>query len=300
MKNILRNFKSSLIFLQIFVLSIYVNAQNEEFTFVFATDIHIQKERNADKGFTKAIEEINKLNPDFVITGGDLVMDALGANFNRADSQYNLYNETIKLLNAPLFNTIGNHEIFGWYKKSNVDRSHPEFGKKMYQNRIGKLYYSFIHKGVKFIILDSIEEVAEENGYYGFINSEQIEWLKKELSETEKTMPIIISTHIPLYTMFAQMANGSMAACDRGLVIENSKEVLELLKEHNLKLILQGHLHVFEDLNIMNRFRIITGGAVSARWWQGPNQGMEEGFLIVKVKKDKIESEYFDYGWQVE
>ncbi|MFZ1292211.1 MAG: metallophosphoesterase [Melioribacteraceae bacterium] len=300
MKNILRNLKISVIVFQLIVLTNFVNAQTEEFTFVFATDIHIQKERNAYRGFTKAIEEINKLNPDFVITGGDLVMDALGANFNRADSQYNLYNETIKLLNAPLFNTIGNHEIFGWYKKSNIERTHPEFGKKMYENRIGKLYYSFVHKGVKFIILDSIEELPEQNGYYGYINNEQIEWLKKELSETDKEMPIIISSHIPLYTMFAQMTEGSMIANDRGLVVENSKEVIDLFKDYNLKLILQGHLHYFEDINMMNRFNIITGGAVCARWWQGPNEGMEEGFLIVKVKQNKIESEYFDYDWQVE
>jgi len=298
MNKILRKINFSFILLQIFILSNLVYAQPQDFTFVFATDIHIQKEKNADQGFAKAIEEINKIDPDFVLTGGDLIMDALGVSFNSADSQFNLYNKTVKLLNVPVFNTIGNHDILGWYDKSKIERDHPEFGKKIYQNRIGKLYYSFLHKGVKFIILDSVEELPEGNGYFGYVNSEQIDWLKNELSQTEKSTPIVISTHIPLLTSFSQISEGAQKANERGLVVENSKEVLDLLKEYKSALILQGHLHIFEDINIMNRFRFVTAGAVSAKWWRGPNAGMEEGFAVVKFKNEKFSVQYFDYGWE--
>lgn len=274
-------------------------ADTTQFTFVFITDIHIQPERNAVEGFKKAIDEINKINPDFVVTGGDLIYDALGVNYERADSLFNLYNETIRLINSPVYNTIGNHEILGWYEKSNVHREHPEFGKKMYENRIDKTYYSFEHKGVKFLIFDSIEEVPESGKYYGYINNKQIEWLKNELSNTDTTTLLIISTHIPFITTFSQIKAGSQKENERGLVVENSKEVLDLFNNHNLKLVLQGHLHFFEDLNIQNKIRFITGGAVSARWWRGPNDGMEEGFLIVNVKGDNIAVEYYDYGWEV-
>lgn len=285
------------------LLRIELFAQNlsdsNQFTFIFITDIHIQPERNAIEGFKKAIEEINKINPDIVITGGDLIYDALGVSFERADSLFNLYNEIVKLINAPVYNTIGNHEIFGWYEKSGVSGDHPEFGKKMYENRIGKTYYSFEHKGIKFFILDSIEEVPEGGKYFGFINDEQMEWLRNELTSTDVSKPIIISTHIPFITTFSQIKAGSQKENERGLVVENSKEVLDLFASHNLKLVLQGHLHFFEDLNIQNKVRFITAGAVSARWWRGSNFGMEEGFLIVKIKDDTIITEYFDYGWEV-
>lgn len=285
------------------LLRIELFAQNlsdsNQFTFVFITDIHIQTERNAVEGFKKAIEEINKINPDFVITGGDLIYDALGVSFERADSLFNLYNETVKLINAPVYNTIGNHEIFGWYEKSGVSGDHPEFGKKMYENRIGKTYFSFEHKGVKFFILDSIEEVTEGGKYFGFINNEQIEWLKNELTSTDVSTPIIISTHIPFITTFSQIKAGSQKENERGLVVENSKEVLDLFASHNLKLVLQGHLHFFEDLNIQNKVRFITAGAISARWWRGPNFGLEEGFLVVKISGDEITTNYYDYGWEV-
>jgi len=47
------------------------------FTFAFLTDIHVQPEKSAMTGFQQAIDSVNKLNPDFVITGGDLIMYAL-------------------------------------------------------------------------------------------------------------------------------------------------------------------------------------------------------------------------------
>ena len=46
------------------------NESTESFSFVFINDIHLQPERNTVKSFTKAIDLINDLNPDFVISGG--------------------------------------------------------------------------------------------------------------------------------------------------------------------------------------------------------------------------------------
>lgn len=280
------------------------NSTQNEFTFVFMTDIHIQTERNAVEGFRKAIEEVNKIKPDFVVTGGDLIYDALGVSFERADSLYNLYNEIIKLMKVPVYNTIGNHEIFGWYEKSNVERNHSEFGKQMYENRIAKRYFSFEHKGVKFFILDSIEEIPDSGKYFGKVDDEQIEWLKSELSVIDSTTPIIISTHIPFITTLSQIRGGSMIANTEGLVVENSKDVLSLFDGHNLKLVLQGHLHFLEEIDVLNngkKLKFITAGAVSSRWWRGQsNEGLEEGFLIVKVRNGEIFTEYYDYGWEVE
>jgi 3',5'-cyclic AMP phosphodiesterase CpdA len=281
-------------------LNAQVNSEVDEFTFIFATDIHLFYDHNSIDGYNKAIEEINKLKPDFVLTGGDLIMDALGVNFGRADSLYNLYIQTIKSIEVPIYNTIGNHEIFGLYKESQVPRNHEEFGKKMFNNRLGKSYYSFMHKGVKFLVLDSIEETPEGSGYYGYISDNQIDWIKNELIEMEKTTPIIVSTHIPFITTQTQLDEGSLTANSRSLVISNSKEVLDLFKDYSLKLVLQGHLHFYEDLNIQDKVRFVTGGAVSAKWWNGTNNGMEEGFTIVRVTKDKINVEYHEYNWDPE
>ena len=72
--------------------------EKNEFGMAFLTDIHLQPEDDAIKGFTQALDTVNMLKPDFVITGGDLIMDALEQSFGRADSLYNLYMEVIKIL----------------------------------------------------------------------------------------------------------------------------------------------------------------------------------------------------------
>ncbi|MEJ5304635.1 MAG: metallophosphoesterase [Ignavibacteria bacterium] len=288
----------SLVFIQLNVL-LAQNKSNDEIVIAFLTDIHVQPERNAIEGFKKAIQKVNEINPDYVITGGDLIFDALAVNFERADSLFNIYNELVKLIKAPVYNTMGNHEIFGWYEKSGVPRDHKYFGKKLFEAKIGKTFYSVDLKHIKLFVLDSIEELPEKGRYYGYVNEDQLNWLKNELSKTDTSAFLIVVSHIPLLTSFSQIRNGSMAANDRGLVVENSKEVLDLFKRHNLRLVLQGHLHFYEDINIQNRIRFITGGAVSSRWWTGPNEGLEEGFVLLRIKGNQISAEYIDYGWEV-
>lgn len=142
-------------------------SRNENsFNFIFATDIHIQPEKNATKGFLQAIDTINKLKPDFVITGGDLIMDALGQSYPRADSLYKLYVETSQKITSPVYNTMGNHEIYGIYQNSGADPTHPEYGEKMFERRLGKSYYDFNHKGWKFMVLNSVEDTKKKPLYW--------------------------------------------------------------------------------------------------------------------------------------
>ncbi|MBK7709929.1 MAG: metallophosphoesterase [Bacteroidales bacterium] len=293
-------------FVRVFVLTAVITLslfactkkhEKEDFTFVFMTDIHLTQNRNAVAGFSQAINTINELKPEFVITGGDLIMDALGQRYSAADSLYNLYSGTVKNLTMPVYNTMGNHEIYGILRESGADTLDPEYGEKMFEKRIGKSYYSFIHKGWKFIILNSVED-TRKNGYTGQIDDAQIEWIKKELQETDKQTPIAISTHIPFITANTQKYIGTTVANDSSAVIFNGKEVLDLFIGYNLKLVMQGHLHTVEDIYI-DGIHFITGGAVSAAWWTGANKDFEEGFMLFSVKKGDLSWKYIDYGWVI-
>ena len=272
-------------------------AQDYDFTFAFLTDIHIQPEMGATEGFRKAIDTLNLLNPDFIITGGDMVMDALNTRYSRVDSLYTLYSELCEGFNMPVYNTIGNHEIYGWHSDEEGIEDHPEFGKKMFEDRIGERFYSFDHQGWHFIVLDAIA-MGEEGRYIGRIGDEQIAWLERDLQKTGKETPIVTSVHIPFITARTQLVRGSLEANSKGSVITNSRDVLLKLEDYNLKLVLQGHLHFLEDIYVGNRTHFITGGAVSGRWWRNePGSEPQEGFLLVRVKDGQIEWEYIDYGW---
>jgi 3',5'-cyclic-AMP phosphodiesterase len=271
---------------------------SDEFSFVFMTDIHVQREKNAISGFRKAITTVNELKPDFVITGGDLVMDCLEQSYGRADSLYHIYTTMMTEFKMPVFNTIGNHEHYGWYASSGADTNNPEYGKKMFEKRIGPRYQRVDRFGWIFLLLDSV--VKDGNGgYEGGIDAEQLQWLKEQLAGIPAETPIVISLHIPLLTTEAQILRGATAANEPGEVVVNSKEVLDLFKGHKLKLVLQGHLHYYETMHVFGT-DFVTGGSVAASWWEGPYLGTEEGFLLLKAKGNEVSWEYVDYGWNVE
>lgn len=270
----------------------------DSFSVAFLTDIHIQPEANAVKGFSQALDTVNKLNPEFIITGGDLIMDALDQSFGRADSLYNLYMEVIKKSKSAVYNTLGNHEIYGIYKNSGAEMAHEEYGEKMFEKRLGKSYDSFNHKGWKFIIINSVED-TKRGQYVGQVDANQISWIQSELKNTDPATPIVLSTHIPFITANIQKYEGSTLAIDSSMVVYNSKEVLDLFNGYNLKLVLQGHLHTVEDIFI-DGIHFITGGAVSGGWWKGPNRGFEEGFLYITFRSDDFTWRYVDYGWMIQ
>jgi len=263
------------------------------FSFVFMSDIHLMPEENAPAGFMKAIEAINDMKPDFVISGGDQVDDALEQPFERADLLFTMYTEAVKNLKMPVYNVLGNHDIFGVYKKSGVDPGHPEFGKKMFQKRLNKKYYSFDHKGWHFMILDSIRPVNGDS-YIGEIDADQMEWISGELIELDKKVPIVIATHAPFHTIMPQIDNRFSY---EKFTIGNGGQVLELFKDHNLKLVLQGHVHHVEAI-LSQGVWFISGGAVCGGWWEGPLHGMEEGFVEFEISGEEFTWEYIDYGWE--
>jgi len=270
------------------------------FRFVFMTDIHVQPEQRGAEGFRAAIQAVNALRPRpaFVITGGDLVMDALEQRYPRADSLYKLYLALVQEFQMPVYHCMGNHEVFGLYKSSGVDPSHPEYGKEMFKNRIGqgRTYRSFDHAGWHFVLLDGVGFTPERT-YYGHVDSVQLAWLANDLAQVEKSTPVVLVTHIPLFTVAEQIAHGPMAALDPAAAVTNALEVLRVCAGHNVPLVLQGHMHDVEEI-VVRGTHFVTGGAVSGAWWGGPYRGFPEGFVVVDVKGNAFSWQYQTFGWQ--
>jgi hypothetical protein len=130
------------------------------------------------------------------------------------------------------------------------------------------------------------------------VDQEQITWLKEDLKKVDHEKPVAVSVHIPFITSATQLMKGSMAASNETTVITNSQEVLGLFIKHNLRLVLQGHLHFLEDIYVQGRIHFITAGAVSASWWKNkPGSILQEGFLLVHLDGQEVEWEYVDFGW---
>ncbi|MFC1551947.1 metallophosphoesterase family protein [Candidatus Latescibacterota bacterium] len=143
-----------------------VEGKKELFSFIHFSDVHVQPEKGATEGFLMAIEKMNSLKPDFVIGGGDFVSDSLAVDEDRANLVYGIYEDCIKNFETPLYNVMGNHEVFGITAPEKVSRNHPDWGKELFKKRLGdgRTYRSFDHNGVHFLLLDSVGIEKKEDG----------------------------------------------------------------------------------------------------------------------------------------
>lgn len=271
-----------------------------DFRFVFMTDIHVMPERHGADGFAAAIEKVNGLDPDFVITGGDLVYDALEASYERADSLYDIYEALCGRFRVPVHHTIGNHEVFGLYVKSGVDPGHPQFGKKMFAGRLGggSTSSSFDFGGWHFVLLDTVGFTGTRR-YFGLVSPETLGWLAADLEKVPLETPIVVSVHIPLVSPTIQTAYASSDPVPAAEMVTNAPEVLALFEGRDLRLVLQGHLHIVEQAQVKGT-KFVTGGAVSGGWWEGPFRGFPEGFVVIDVTGGEISYRYETYGWQAD
>jgi len=79
-----------------FGLKFTPDKDSKQFTFVQITDIHLDALEEHRIFFEKAIREINKINPAFVIVTGDLVYAAESTTISRAKEWYDIYSDSIK------------------------------------------------------------------------------------------------------------------------------------------------------------------------------------------------------------
>jgi len=271
-------------------------SSGSDFTFLFITDAHLQPELNAASGCDQCFKKARAIKSDFAIQGGDHVFDALAVSRERAASLFDLYAKTEQDLGMKVHHTIGNHDCFGVYPASGLSPADPLYGKKMYQDRFGKAYYSFDHKSVHFIVLDSIG-ITQDRAYEGLVSADQLRWLKSDLDALSPSTPIIVTIPIPLVTAFDSYVHPPLTPQKHhGLSVANAYEVISLFAGKNVIGVLQGHTHINETV-WWKGVPYITGGAVCGNWWHGTRMGTPEGFTVVHVSHGKIATQYETYGF---
>jgi 3',5'-cyclic AMP phosphodiesterase CpdA len=265
--------------------------ERKKLRFVFATDIHLNKANSRDRlnGFIQALDSIKASKIDFVIFGGDLVdISGITNSLNRqqADSMYTVFKQTVDKTGLTCYPTIGNHDRYFDENEGYIE------GDELFKAYFKESYYTFEKEGVRFFILNSVQYDEKRDGF--LIGEKQMEWLRKELSAISSSVPIVVSTHVPVYSIYYPVVDGVYVFRD---IIANYKELLKTFEEHNLKLVLQGHQHVYEEI-FSQDVQYITAGAVCAKWWDGKFHGTKEGFQIVEVDENNNFSwKYAGFGW---
>ena len=215
-----------------------------------------------------AISQINeKENLDFVMITGDLIDKSF-------EKELKAVLPHLEKLNTPWYFAFGNHDrCVGGYLTTQVyldmlNTSNPYFDFK-------KGYYSFTpKKHFKVIVLDDI--ITDEITSNGYIDEEQMKWLKKEL-DGSKNDTVLIYMHVPVIEPFASPNHR----------LRNATAVKALIESYENPIgVFQGHYHATKITQHKNVLYINSPALVSY-----PN-----AFRTVTVtnQKDKV---VFDFEW---
>jgi 3',5'-cyclic AMP phosphodiesterase CpdA len=239
--------------------------QRKNFTFAYISDSHIQHVkgaqfvRNWDRGLIRAVAETNLLvpKPDFVVFGGDLAQLGTKEELDHGA-------ELLSKLDYDLHCVMGEHDYY-------LDLG--AYWSKLY----GPHYYSWDHKGVHFVTLNSIltyDEWTHErwptaeqrmlemagldnpNGSPFMVGEEQREWLRKDLEKIDKNTPVVVFSHSPIQKIYKGW----------NFWTEDAEQVQALLKPFKDVTVIYGHVHQVQYNQIEN----ISFHAVMATAWPWP------------------------------
>lgn len=267
----------------------FAHAQ-EKFQFAWLSDTHLYP-RDVNERFVektvRAVEEIQAMNPpaDFLIFGGDL------AQLGEPD-ELKLGAELLKELKIKQVFIPGEHD---WY----LDMG------KLWVKNFGAPPWSFDHKGVRFVGLDTISRAPDYwsarkmtpkermghmatldgsvAGAWAGVGRDQLQWLDKTLRGWGADRPIVLFSHNPLYEYYPPW----------NFWVRDWQEVHEVLKPYKNVTNIHGHTHqvLYNEIGTMRSIGML---ATSWPWPYAP-----EG--VPKLTKAMVRADpgnHFDgVGW---
>jgi len=100
-------------------------------------------------------------------------------------------------------------------------------GGEAFREFFGATHYTFVHKGVQFIVLDNVSQPGSTLG------DEQLQWLQAQLAPLPPQTPIVVLTHRPLFDLAPQW----------DWATRDGARAVELLMGHANVTVFYGHIH---------------------------------------------------------
>jgi len=241
--------------------------ETPKFRFMQVNDLHIQSDKSRyqlkrDPTYQNAnarafwLQEAIKdgiyfPTLDFVLGIGDLVH---GENLNAIKYDMDFFSRHfVSMFPIPLYPVVGNHE--NAQQEGNPENEGPYtqvFGKD-------KLNYSFVHKGLHFIVLNN-------SGTWSVKDPMIIEYRLtslKEMLDKEPDLPKIICCHIPLVPLREKQVLAKSFGFNSYCTKE--PELLALIEQRKEKVlaVLSGHLHLSGVVNVQSVYHISLSGLAS-------------------------------------
>ena len=137
--------------------------------------------------FPKAVDKLNELRPEFVITVGDMIQGGRGnRDVKKLKGQWKEFNSFIEGFDMPFFYLPGNHDVGN------------EVADEIWDEMYGVRYYSFTYKNVLFLCLNTQGGPGTKPA---LLQDEQIKWALAELKKIAKVRWTLVFMHQPLWLM---------------------------------------------------------------------------------------------------
>jgi len=285
------------------------NFINDPQTFQFAIIGDRTGGANVQKTFALAMDQLNLLQPEFVINVGDLIE---GYTRDKAElhSQWEEAEAMTSMLEMPFFFTPGNHDI-----------SYPE-AKEVWKERYGTDYYHFVYNNVLFLVLDSEDAprlepppgMEDKIKLYNKLQTEDPQKAKEMLAEFMKDEAVVAGLTNPVEFPEKQL-NWIRKTLDENRDVnwtflfmhepcwenpsESFKEIQSLLLERPFT-VFAGHLHYYDYDKIDGREYITMGPAGASFHHDGPgnvdhitwvtmtDKGPQIGNIVLKGVFDRM------------
>ncbi|MBF5045927.1 serine/threonine protein phosphatase [Aggregicoccus sp. 17bor-14] len=265
----------------------HAEGSKPRFSFAYISDTHLYERKLNDRfvrSILRAVDDVNALDPqpDFVLFGGDLAQ--LGQ-----PQELELGREILKSVKAPVRMMVGEHDWF-------LDMG------EAWKSMFGPDTYAFDHKGVHFVVLNSIHEkdfwterglkpmermkivAGLDNGIQSRfeVGAQQREWLRQDLAKQDKKAPLIVFSHSPLYKYYRPW----------NFWTEDADEVQALLAPFEKVTVIHGHTHQLLTNRIGN---IHFHGMLSTAWpWPYAPEGLPR--LTVQMNRPDPFSQFDGCG----
>ena len=222
--------------------SLKPNAGPEQFQFAVISD---RTGGHRPGVFSKAVQQINLLQPEFIMSVGDLIEGSREAKTNR--EQWNEFNSYVSQFQMPFFYVTGNHD------SANSALS------EVWKEKYGRKSYHFTYKNCLFITINTNDDDGEDpkveaNFKKERIGKAQLARIAEAIKENPEAKHTFVFLHHPIWNNKDTVANGW--------------EAFEDLLGDRPSTVFCGHIHVFRKF--VKKGRVLyqlatTGGGSSMR-----------------------------------
>lgn len=207
-------------------------------TIVHISDLHVSDSDFKEDVFLEAVDEINAIDPDFIILTGDLTNKGYYTQFQKVI-------EYLDLFESPLFAVPGNHDA-------------RNLGDEIFEELIGEASWK-LSKGDEFVVIGLNSALQDVNE--GTIGKPQRLWLENQLDEC------VINEMFSIVAFHHHIIPIPKTGRERN-VLSDAGDVLKILIDHEVDMVLVGHKHV-PNVWKMNNTLIINAGSISSKKLRG-------------------------------